>query len=32
VVDIGGGSTEFIIGSHYTPIKMASLYIGCVKP
>ncbi|TGP12944.1 exopolyphosphatase, partial [Mesorhizobium sp. M2D.F.Ca.ET.233.01.1.1] len=31
VVDIGGGSTEFIIGSHYTPIKMESLYIGCVS-
>ncbi len=31
VVDIGGGSTEFIIGSHYTPIRMESLYIGCVS-
>jgi exopolyphosphatase/guanosine-5'-triphosphate,3'-diphosphate pyrophosphatase len=31
VVDIGGGSTEFIIGSHYTPIHMESLYIGCVS-
>lgn len=31
VVDIGGGSTEFIIGSHYTPIVMESLYIGCVS-
>src|ERR1700758_548533 len=31
VVDIGGGSTEFIIGSHYTPIMMESLYIGCVS-
>ncbi|CAM2193754.1 exopolyphosphatase [Paraburkholderia sp. A1RI_3L] len=31
VVDIGGGSTEFIIGQHYTPIKMESLYIGCVS-
>ena len=31
VVDIGGGSTEFIIGSHYTPIQMESLYIGCVS-
>ncbi|WP_435574169.1 Ppx/GppA phosphatase family protein, partial [Burkholderia cenocepacia] len=27
----GGGSTEFIIGSHYTPIVMESLYIGCVS-
>ncbi|WP_374193456.1 Ppx/GppA phosphatase family protein [Trinickia mobilis] len=31
VVDIGGGSTEFIIGSHYTPLIMESLYIGCVS-
>ncbi|KND54558.1 Exopolyphosphatase [Candidatus Paraburkholderia kirkii] len=31
VADIGGGSTEFIIGSHYTPIHMESLYIGCVN-
>ncbi|MEX3629915.1 MAG: exopolyphosphatase [Burkholderia sp.] len=31
VVDIGGGSTEFVIGQHYTPIVMESLYIGCVS-
>ena len=31
VVDIGGGSTEFIIGQHYTPMVMESLYIGCVS-
>ncbi|WP_153100839.1 exopolyphosphatase [Paraburkholderia hayleyella] len=31
VVDIGGGSTEFIIGAHYTPLQMESLYIGCVS-
>lgn len=31
VVDIGGGSTEFIIGSDYTPLRMESLYIGCVS-
>jgi len=31
VVDIGGGSTEFIIGQHYTPLVMESLYIGCVS-
>lgn len=31
VVDIGGGSTEFIIGAHYTPLVMESLYIGCVS-
>ncbi|MCS6766987.1 MAG: exopolyphosphatase [Candidatus Protistobacter heckmanni] len=31
VVDIGGGSTEFIIGQGYTPTLMESLYIGCVS-
>ncbi len=31
VVDIGGGSTEFIIGSGYEPLIMESLYIGCVS-
>lgn len=31
VVDIGGGSTEFIIGSHYKPLKMESLFMGCVS-
>jgi len=31
VVDIGGGSTEFIIGAGYTPLRMESLYIGCVS-
>ena len=31
VVDIGGGSTEFIIGEDYEPIIMESLYIGCVS-
>jgi exopolyphosphatase / guanosine-5'-triphosphate,3'-diphosphate pyrophosphatase len=30
VVDIGGGSTEFIIGSHFKPIHLDSLYMGCV--
>jgi exopolyphosphatase/guanosine-5'-triphosphate,3'-diphosphate pyrophosphatase len=30
VVDIGGGSTELIIGSGFTPIYMQSLYMGCV--
>jgi exopolyphosphatase/guanosine-5'-triphosphate,3'-diphosphate pyrophosphatase len=30
VVDIGGGSTEFIIGSGYRPQKLESLYMGCV--
>ncbi len=31
VVDIGGGSTEFIIGNRLQPIKLESLYIGCVS-
>ncbi len=31
VMDIGGGSTEFIIGRGYQPIKLESLYMGCVS-
>ncbi|MCB5190157.1 exopolyphosphatase [Methylobacillus arboreus] len=31
VIDIGGGSTEFIIGQDVEPIKMESLYMGCVS-
>ena len=31
VIDIGGGSTEFIIGQGYEPNLMESLYIGCVS-
>jgi exopolyphosphatase/guanosine-5'-triphosphate,3'-diphosphate pyrophosphatase len=31
VVDIGGGSTEFVIGKGYEPKQMESLYIGCVS-
>lgn len=31
VVDIGGGSTEFIIGSHFQPYELESLYMGCVS-
>ena len=31
VVDIGGGSTELIIGAGYKPQKLASLYMGCVS-
>lgn len=31
VVDIGGGSTEFIIGAHLKPRLMESLYMGCVS-
>lgn len=31
VVDIGGGSTEFIIGKQHDPQLMESLYMGCVS-
>jgi len=31
VVDIGGGSTEFIIGAHYRPLRLESLFMGCVS-
>jgi exopolyphosphatase/guanosine-5'-triphosphate,3'-diphosphate pyrophosphatase len=31
VVDIGGGSTEFIIGAALEPQLMESLYMGCVS-
>jgi exopolyphosphatase/guanosine-5'-triphosphate,3'-diphosphate pyrophosphatase len=31
VVDIGGGSTELIIGRHFEPISLESLYMGCVS-
>ena len=31
VVDIGGGSTEFIIGRHFQPAQLESLYMGCVS-
>jgi exopolyphosphatase/guanosine-5'-triphosphate,3'-diphosphate pyrophosphatase len=30
IVDIGGGSTEFIIGKSFDPIQLDSLYMGCV--
>lgn len=30
VVDIGGGSTEFIIGQGFEPIELESLHMGCV--
>lgn len=30
VVDIGGGSTEFIIGEKYEPLATESLHMGCV--
>jgi len=31
VVDIGGGSTEFIIGRALKPLRLDSLYMGCVS-
>jgi exopolyphosphatase / guanosine-5'-triphosphate,3'-diphosphate pyrophosphatase len=31
VVDVGGGSTEFIIGAGYRPLRLDSLYMGCVS-
>lgn len=31
VVDIGGGSTEFIVGSGNTPDMLASIAVGCVE-
>ncbi len=30
VIDIGGGSTECVIGERFEPIEAASLYMGCV--
>lgn len=31
VMDIGGGSTEFIIGEQFEPLQMESLQLGCVS-
>lgn len=31
VVDIGGGSTEIIIGEGLLPVQLESLYMGCVS-
>ncbi len=31
VVDIGGGSTEFIIGEGHKPQRLDSLYMGCIS-
>jgi exopolyphosphatase / guanosine-5'-triphosphate,3'-diphosphate pyrophosphatase len=31
IVDIGGGSTEFIIGKSFRPVQLESLYMGCVS-
>ncbi len=30
IVDIGGGSTEFIIGKSFEPLMLESIYMGCV--
>lgn len=30
-VDIGGGSTELIVGEGFTPLKLESLHMGCVS-
>ncbi len=31
VIDIGGGSTEFVIGERFKPIRLESLHMGCVS-
>ncbi|HXH03715.1 MAG TPA: Ppx/GppA phosphatase family protein [Candidatus Competibacteraceae bacterium] len=31
VVDIGGGSTELIVGEGFEPLHLESLYMGCVS-
>jgi exopolyphosphatase/guanosine-5'-triphosphate,3'-diphosphate pyrophosphatase len=31
VVDIGGGSTECIVGERFEPIEVSSLFMGCVS-
>ena len=31
VVDIGGGSTEFIVGQRFEAVKLESLQLGCVS-
>ncbi|MGI9288629.1 MAG: exopolyphosphatase, partial [Pseudomonadales bacterium] len=31
VIDIGGGSTELIVGTGFTPLQKQSLYMGCVS-
>ncbi len=30
VVDIGGGSTELVVGERFSPLDLESLYMGCV--
>jgi exopolyphosphatase/guanosine-5'-triphosphate,3'-diphosphate pyrophosphatase len=31
VMDIGGGSTEYIIGEGFEPLRVESLYMGCIS-
>ena len=31
VIDIGGGSTELIIGERFSPVELESLHMGCVS-
>jgi exopolyphosphatase/guanosine-5'-triphosphate,3'-diphosphate pyrophosphatase len=31
VIDIGGGSTEFILGRRFEPLMLESLHMGCVS-
>ena len=31
VIDIGGGSTELIIGNRLKPVTLESLFMGCVS-
>jgi exopolyphosphatase/guanosine-5'-triphosphate,3'-diphosphate pyrophosphatase len=31
VVDIGGGSTELILGHGFEPVRLESLFLGCVE-
>ena len=31
MIDIGGGSTEIIIGQEFRPLHMSSLFMGCVS-
>jgi len=31
VLDIGGGSTELIVGDGFEPLRMESLYMGCIS-
>ena len=31
LIDIGGGSTEFVVGTNFSPIIMESVTIGCVS-